>query len=166
MNTLLLSLLLLANVDIPPGVEEWVQAQGFRTGQIKSRMDRDWTVFDGQFFPLSGKITVKVVSPTSGGGGVVYDFMRYDFVYPSGTSNAIKYINAYQQQDIIKTLSVQKLNTCLDAVQYMKAPQVKNILWTILSPKEGRILKVNCGVTATGTYVTVEEKVVGDAYWK
>ncbi|WP_407572481.1 hypothetical protein [Deinococcus altitudinis] len=166
MKILLLSTLLLANVDVPPGVQEWVQDQGFRTGQVKSRIDRDWTVFDGLFFPLSGKIAVKLVSPTEGGGGTVYDSMRYDFVYPRGTPDAVNYIKAYQQQDAIKGLSVQKLNACMETVQRMKAPQVKTILWTMLSKTEGRLLKVNCGVTASTTYVTVEEKVLGNDYWK
>jgi hypothetical protein len=157
---------LMVSVSVPPGIRGWVKEQGFRTGQVTSRIDRDWTVFDGQFFPLSGKMTVKLVSPTEGGGGTVYDSVRYDFVYPRETSNAIKYILAYQQQDAIKNLNVQKLNACLEDVQRMKAPQVKTILWTMLSKAEGRLLKVNCGVTASTTYVTVEEKVIGDDYWK
>ncbi len=139
MKVLLLSTLLLASVSVPPGVQEWAQAQGLRPGLAQSRVDRDWTVFKGQFLPPSGKITVKLVSPTEGGGGVVYNLMRYDLVYPRDTPAAIRLIGTYEQQDVLKSLSAQKLNACIEAVQLMKAPQVKTILWTMLSKSEGRL---------------------------
>ena len=159
-------ILLLTSAVVPPGVQEWAQDQGLKTGQTHSRIDRDWTVFDGQFLPPSGKVSVKLVSPSGGGGGVVYTLMRYDLVYPRDVPAAVKLIGTYAQQDALTNLSAKKITACLEAVQRMKAPQVKTLVWTMLSKAEGRLLKVNCGVTASTTYVTVEEKVIGDDYWK
>jgi len=133
---------------------------------VKSWTDQDWTVFSGLFYPLSGRTTVNLVSPTLGGGGTVYDAMRYDFVYPSNTREAVKLIRTYAQQDALKNLSVQNINACIESVEHKKAPQIKNIFWKMLSPAEGRQLKVNCGVTAASAYVIVEEKVIGDRCWK
>jgi len=58
------------------------------------------------------------------------------------------------------------IKACIESAQHMKAPQIKNIFWTMLSSAEGRQLKVNCGVTATSANVIVEEKVIGGRYWK
>ena len=56
--------------------------------------------------------------------------------------NAIKSLSACHHQDAINSLSVQQVHVCIEAVQRMKAPQVKTIFWTMLSKAEGRLLIV------------------------
>ena len=154
--------------SVPASIQAWAQAQGqpIVSTRMREHTDRDWQVSDGQYTLLSGKITEQTVSPGAGGGGTVYISLRYDFTSPRASTAAVKLLQSYSPQEALNILTAQQVNACLQAAMTMKAPKVRTILWKMLDPLEGRLLKVNCGVTATATHLTYEEKVIGDSYWK
>jgi len=155
-------------------IEERSEIRGVRleklltnhTVRAASRVDRDWTVFSGEYRPLSGRVSVQLVYPSFGGGGIVLDRMRYDLVYPPDVPAAVRLIRSYSQHDAAQTVTVRSLTGCLEDVQRMKAPQVKTVIRKVLDLLEGRLLTVNCTVSASGASVSVEERVPGSPYWK
>ncbi|MBZ9713889.1 hypothetical protein [Deinococcus multiflagellatus] len=166
MIRMLFLMALLAPTAVPPGIQEWAQDEQLTLQSARTTTQGDWSVFDGQYRALSGKVTVKLVSSRAGGDGTPYNRLRYDFVYPRDSAAAVTMVKTYAQQEAVEVLDSKRLNACLEAVQQAKAPQVKTMVWKMLNAQEGRFLKVNCGVTATSTYVTYEEKALSSTYWK
>lgn len=153
-----------AQAKLTPFMEQFSTEHQLKLIRQKVTNTQDWRVENYTFRALSGTVQVSSVVPRTGGQAPTRSQLKYEFVSPRDHAAAIEMIRAFALDDRVNVLTADQLNTCMQVVRTMKAPQVKTMLWR--QDAAGRLLKVYCGVTATTEFVVLDDRDMTSAYWK
>ena len=151
-------------VELTPFMKQFSTEHHLKLIRKKVTNTQDWRVETSTFRALSGTVQVSSVVPQTGGQAPTRSQLKYEFVSPRDNAAAIDMIRAFALDDRVNVLTAGQLNTCMQAVRTMKAPQVKTMLWR--QEAGGRLLKVYCGVTGTTEFVVLDDRDMTSAYWK